>query len=208
MTAGLLRAAVAAALLLLLGACGSVQAPPERFFRLALPAPAGGELPKMGVLRVLDLQLGNSLSGDALLVADGAYRLQPRPLDHWIAPLDRLVTDALVLGLARTRAFTLVQGAGDAGPADVELGGRVLDFQEVRCQDGATACVALEVWGRGADRLLFRDEFRAAVPLHGTDPEVAVAGLSLALAQVLDQLIGRLRAEGVGARSVDATPPK
>src|SRR5262245_54938351 len=96
-----------ALLLLLLPACGRVQLPPEGYWRLDRPAPAGGEVPRGGVLRVHDLQLANALHGDRLLVALGPARVEPRPTDHWIAPLDHLVTDAVVIGLSRTRMFSL-----------------------------------------------------------------------------------------------------
>jgi uncharacterized lipoprotein YmbA len=102
------------AVLAVLAACASVEVPVERLYRLDLPASASPDPGRAGVLRVQDLQLATALDGDRLLVQRGV-RLEPRALDRWIAPLDRLVTDALVLGLSRARVCDLVKGGVDPG---------------------------------------------------------------------------------------------
>ena len=195
-------------LLLLAGACGSVQLPQERYWRLELPAPVGGELPRGGVLRVHDLQLGNALQGDCLLVAPGDAQLVPRLTDHWIAPLERLVTDAVVLGLSRTRMFALVKGAGDAGGEDCELHGRIIDFAEHREGAATVGRAVFDFWVECRGELRFHDEFTAAVALRGEGAGAAVMALSAALLQVLDQLAGRMRAAGLFDRTVDSAPAK
>jgi ABC-type uncharacterized transport system auxiliary subunit len=191
---------------LLLAACGSVAVPTERYYRLEIPAAAGGSLPRAGVLRVLDLQLGNALPGDRLAVVDNGVRVQVLDLHRWVAPLDRLCTDVLLLGLSRTQIFTLCKAAGDAGGADLELAGRIVEFG---ChQDGkqTTARVAMQLWLAAGSRLVFRDEFAAEVPLQEPGAPAAVHGLSLALARVQDQLLARMRAEHVFQEPVDAVP--
>jgi uncharacterized lipoprotein YmbA len=198
----------AAALLGLASGCGSVDVPRESFWRLELPAPAGGELPRAGCLRVADLQLGNALDGDCLLVADGPVSLEPIEMQRWVAPLDRLVTDAVVLGLSRTRMFTLVLGAGDPGREDHTLFGRIVDFAEHRRPGGDVALVVLEFWLGRSDAILFQEEFRAEVPLAGSGPEAMVSALSRGLQQVLDALVGRMRAAGVFAGAIQAAPAK
>jgi len=191
-----LRWALAAALCIACG-CRAVQVPREQFYRLELPSPAAGAGPRAAVLRVNDLQLGTSLSGDCLLVATGT-RLMPRPLDRWIAPLDRLVTDALVLGLSRTRRFDVVKNAGDPGNEQLALHGRIVDFAETRTTEGVFARVALDLWLECSGKVVFHDEFTAVVPLSGapSDAEFAVAGLSQALSQVQAQLLRRIDALG------------
>lgn len=199
---------------LLLGAgiatgCRAVQVPREQFYRLELPQPTVTHPARATVLRVHDLQLGNALSGDCLLVADGV-RLEPRALDRWVAPLDRLVTDALVLGLSRTRRFELVKGAGDPGGEQLSLHGRIVEFAETRDADGMRARVVLDLWLENGEQVVFHDEFAAVVPLEGpvVGASRAVAGLSQALAQVQAQLLRRI--DGVGglpAASVDAAAP-
>ena len=59
-----------------LAACGSVEVPRERWFRLDPPAVAESAPTRGGVLRVQDLQLGTALEGDCLLVQDGVAVLQ------------------------------------------------------------------------------------------------------------------------------------
>lgn len=186
----------------LLAACGSVSVPAERFYRLELPPAAPPDAPRTGVLRVHDLQLGTALSGDCLLVADGT-RLEPRPLDRWIAPLDRLVTDALVLGLSRTRRFTLVKGGGDPGGEALSLHGRIVDFAEERAGDRREAVVALELWVLEGERVVCHGEFAARTPVApGAGGTAAAAALSASLQQVLDQLVQRM-----GEGGMPAAPP-
>jgi len=194
--------------------CGSVQLPRERYWRLDLPVPAGSELPHGGILRVEDLQLANALHGDCLLQAIGEAQLEPLEHERWIAPLERLVTDAVVLGLSRTRSFELVKGAGDAGREDQVLHGRVVDFAVHRGGRASSAHAVFEFWLEREGQLAFHDEFAASVPLAGDGPlardsaAAGVAALAQALQQVLDQLGGRMRQAGVFARAAESTPSR
>jgi uncharacterized lipoprotein YmbA len=190
----LLGAAVAS----LLAACGSVAVPSERFYRLAAPAPAEPDPSRGGVLRVQDLQLSTALDSDCLMRQHGVL-LEPRPLARWIAPLDRLVTDALVLGLSRARVCDLVKGAADPGGEDWALRGRIVDFAEVLEAAGAKARVTLELWLEVDGRMVFHDEFVAERDLAGGSAEVAVDGLSGALQGVVEELILRMRARDLFA---------
>lgn len=192
---------------IVLASCGSVELPREHFWRLDLPAPAGGELPRAGTLRVLDLQLGNALSGDCLVRADGPLHLEPLELQRWVAPLDRLITDATILGLTRTRMFAVVKGAGDGGGEDWTIGGRIVDFSEHTGEPVGTGYAHFVFWLDRAGEVLFAEEFHAEVPLARPGAEATVASLSHALQQVLDELVGKMRAAGVFEHRVDASPP-
>lgn len=190
--------------ILLPGACGSVAVPEEQRYRLEWPRPAGGELPQMGVLRVLDLDVASHLQTDGLVVAEGPVRLRTCDLHRWAAPLDRLVTEALIQGLARTRMFALVKGAGDSGGEDLVLGGRVLAFEMAGGGEGVTGRAVLEAWvEQGSARR--RLELRAEVPCRDGSPEAGVMALSAALAEVVDRLVGELRGPGWGT-GIDAAP--
>ncbi len=193
-------------LLSILCACSSVELPREHFWRLDLPASAGGELPRGGVLRVDDLQLGNALSGDCLVRATGPMHIEQRDLQRWVAPLDRLITDAVVLGLSRSRVFTLVKGAGDPGVEDHVLHGRVVEFAEQAHADGSVAQASIQFWIEDKAGIVFADEIATTVPLTGQGAEAAVRGLSQALQQVLDELVGRMRATGLLRTPIDAAP--
>lgn len=203
--------ASACALLGSLASCGSVSVPRESYWRLdlscndshkAVPAASSH------VLRVQDLQLGNAMSGDFLVVSHGPSRLSPRELDRWVAPLDRLATDALVLSLSRSGSFSLVKGAADGGAEDLTLNGRILDFCEHRSETGErTASAQFSFWLEGKDGLVFADEFRGTAKIEGEGAEASVKALSLALQQVVDQVSSRI-ALGVTLRlPPDATPP-
>lgn len=190
----------------LLAGCSSAELPREHYWRLELPGPAGGELPRGGVLRVDDLQLGNALSGDCLVRADGPLHLEQLELQRWIAPLDRLITDAVVLGLSRTRMFTLVKRAGDPGQEEHTLHGRVTEFAEQIGGERPVARAAIQFWIEGENGIVLADEIGAEVPLAGSGPEAAVRALSQAVQQVLDELVGRMRATGLLSGRIDAAP--
>ncbi len=186
-----------------LAACGSVAVPRERYYRLAPPDPASADPQRAGVLRVMDLQLGTALDRDCLLVADGV-RLEPQPLERWVAPLDRLVTDALVLSLSRSGTVALVKGGADPGRETWSLHGRIIDFAEVASGGERRARVGLELWLEARDAVLLHDEFVAELPIEGPGSAGAVVALSQGVQQVVADLVRRMDDEGVFAA---ARPP-
>ena len=189
---------VAGFLALVLAACSSVEVPRERLFRLDTPAAAAPDPGRAGILRVHDLQLATSLDGDYLLVQHGVS-LEQRPLERWIAPLDRLVTDALVLGISRARVCALVKGAADSGTENWSLHGRIVDFAENASADRFEARVTLELWLEDRGQLVFHDEFTAIEPIAGNGPEATVVGLSVGLQRVVDDLVQRMQTRGLFA---------
>ena len=193
---------------LVLAACGSVQLPREHYWRLELPTAAPSGMQASQVLRVQDLQLGNALSGDCLVVADGPSHLEARDLDRWIAPLDRLVTDAVVQGLSRTGTWTLVKGAADGGGEDCVLNGRILDFCEFRATADAPriARAAFSFWAESSGRVLFAEELRAEVAIAEAGPEGAVKALSAALQEITAELDAKLRTAAVLRADGQAAP--
>lgn len=191
---------------LCLTSCTSVDVPRERFFRLDPPATAAPDPERAGILRVQDLQLATALDGDCLLVQRGV-RLEPRPLERWMAPLDRLVTDALVLGLSRARVCALVKGGADPGTENWSLHGRIVEFAEARGEQGAQARVTLELWLEERGQLIFHDEFSAVEPLAGDGPEVAVIGLSCGLQRVVQAVVERMHAQDLFAAARPLAAP-
>lgn len=196
-------------MLVALASCGSVELPREQYWRLDLPATVASELPQKGVLRVADLQLGNSLSGDCLVVAAGPSKLETRDYDRWVAPLDRLVTDALVLGLGRTHLWALVKSASDGGTEDYTLNGRIVDFSEqvATATQPRMARAAFSFWVENREGLLFADEFRTEVAIHEAGPAGTVQALSQAVQQIVDEVAGRMRVATVMQESANAEPP-
>jgi uncharacterized lipoprotein YmbA len=184
-----------------LSGCSSVAVPTERCYRLALPSVQAPDPGRAGILRVQDLQLGTALDADCVMRQDGV-RMTPWPLVRWVAPLDRLVSDALVLGLSRARVCELVKGAGDPGAETWSLRGRIVEFAEAAADAGSgrQARVTLELWLEAADgRVLFHDEFAAAEPIAADDAAAAVEGLSAGLQQVTMALVQRMRAQDLFA---------
>jgi ABC-type uncharacterized transport system auxiliary subunit len=193
---------LALAPVLLAAACGSVKAPEVFEYRLAWPEPqAKAEDERGGCLRVGELQVAASLEGDRLRVATGKVRLQSFEHHRWAAPLDRMVADVLVAGLARTRSFASVLTAADDGREDYVLSGRVLELEQTA--DPATGewvgVVTLELRLRDVSTgiVVFEDEFRCEQPLQGEGPEALVAALSGAVGTVVDDVVGRCDQEGV-----------
>lgn len=194
-------------LVVLAAACGSVAVPVERWYRLEPPALVAPDPARGGVLRVQDLQLNTALDSDSLVRQDGV-RLEPWPLARWVAPLDRLVTDALVLGLSRARVCELVKGSADPGEETWSLRGRIVDFVEAGDAGGSCARVTLELWLEAGQRVLFHDEFAADVPVGERTPEAVVAALSRGLQQVTAGVVARMRALDLfaAARAAGAGP--
>ncbi len=176
----------------LLAACGSVDVPVERYYRLQ-PSQADTPDPmRAGTLRVYDLQLGTALDSDRLLFQSGVS-LEPRQLARWVAPLDRMVTDAMVLGLSRARVCELVKGSADAGTETWSLHGRIIDFVEAQTDQGSVARVALELWLEHDGQLVFHEEFVRVEPLSESGPDAAVVALSRGLNQVVEGVVAQMR---------------
>lgn len=186
--------------------CSSVDVPAETFYRLEVPAVAAPDPQQGGVLRVMDLQLATALAADCLLRLDGV-RLSPRPLARWVAPLDRLVTDALVLGLSRARVCELVKGSGDPGAETWTLRGRLVDFVEVAAAGAPRARVTLELWLTDGDRVLFHDEFTADEPMAAPADEAAVQALSKGISHIVAGVVARMRERDLFAQARAAAAP-
>ncbi|MFK7742030.1 MAG: ABC-type transport auxiliary lipoprotein family protein [Planctomycetota bacterium] len=182
--------------------------PAERFYRLDLPVVSPPDPMRAGTLRVLDLQLGTALDSDRLLCQDGV-RLEARSLSRWVAPLDRLVTESLVLSLSRARVCELVKSSADPGLEDWTLHGRIVDFVEAEGAGGPEARVAIELWLTERGELVFHEEFDCVEPIlpgaagdGGGDlgaADQAVAALSRGLSRVVTQVVDRMHGRNLFA---------
>lgn len=195
-----------------LGACGAVEVPEERYYRLALPevpaAPGAEQKPReLGVLRVRSLELAATLDGDRIMVAESPVRLRALEFHRWVAPLPRMLQDELITGLRRSGAFTEVKSELDPSGEDLRLSGRVLDCHQVAGEGQWTALLRLELRleRAGDGRTLFRDEFVSRVPLQDGGQDGLVEGLSRGLQEVLQAFVQRSAAHRTAAQ---ARPPK
>lgn len=190
----------ALALLAVLGACSSVQVPEQHLYRLRLPDPPRAVETRRCVLRIGPLDLAADLGGDRLVVADGPVKVAHYRNHRWAGPLERLVADALLAGIARSRAFEQVKSDSERGGEDLLLTGRVLDFhQSVR--DGRwVGDVALDVRIAAQDGgSVLHVELRRDAELESAEPEALVLALSSALEQVVDDLLGACVEAGLAA---------
>jgi len=180
----------------LLAACSSVALPVERYYRLQLSGADAPDPMRAGTLRVHDMQLGTALDSDRLLFQSGVT-LEPRALARWVAPLDRLVTDAMVLGMSRAKVCELVKGSADSGTETWSLHGRIVDFVEAQVSGDQgvafEARVTLELWLMRDRELVFHDEFSRCEPVNSSDPEAAVVALSRGLDHVVAGVVSRMR---------------
>jgi len=192
-----------AALVLLSAACGSVEVPVETFYRLPAPRPPQSSAPLPAVLRIDRLHLAANLAGDQLLVADGPVRMHRYQLHRWAGPVDELVSDALLLGLARSHGFTEVKGPGDGGAEDLLLSGTIVDFLQERRADATVVgrvTLELRLTDARSGREVFRAEFSETVPTTDSGPEAAAVALSAGLGRIVAAVLRRTHAAGVAAR--------
>jgi uncharacterized lipoprotein YmbA len=176
--------------------CSSVEIPVEQYYRLRPPEIAAPDPMRAGTLRVHDLQLGTALDSDRLLRQSGVT-LEARPLARWVAPLDRLVTDAIVLGMSRARVCNLVKGSADSGSETWSLHGRIVDFVEDVGSEGGqgpSARVTLQLWLERDGQVIFEHEFSHCEPILERTADAAVVALSLGLDHVVAGVIARMRA--------------
>lgn len=188
-----------------LAACSSVEIPVEQYYRLRPPEIAAPDPMRAGTLRVHDLQLGTALDSDRLLRQSGVT-LEPRPLARWVAPLDRLVTDAIVLGMSRARVCDLVKGSADSGSETWSLYGRIVDFVEAVGREGVdskgpSARVTLQLWLERDGKVIFEHEFSHCEPILEPSADAAVVALSLGLDHVVAGVIARMRAHELFANA-------
>ena len=69
-----------------LAACGAVELPEERFYRLHVPRAGSAHAMSGGVLRVDRLTVAPHLRGDRLMVSEGAVLVRPYRFHRWAGP--------------------------------------------------------------------------------------------------------------------------
>lgn len=180
--------------------CGSVKVPETFYYRLALPNPepvAALQVPGPR-LGIAELRLGADLAGDRMMVAGGPVAVQFFHYHRWAAPLDRMLEDALLVGLARRGRFGDVRRATLPGDCDYELAAQVLRFGVAAEADGWVADVLVAVrLARPDGGLLFRQEFASRLPIAAREPAAAVRALSRAVGEIGAAFEAHCRAHGV-----------
>lgn len=192
--------------LAMLGACGAVEVPEDFTYRLPAPEPQRVAGASAGTLRVAELDVVAELAGDRLLIADEGTRLRAYRHHHWAGPLERMVADAIVTGLVRSRRFAEVKSPSSSGLEELVLVGRVLDFHQVRAEDGWRARATFELrLSREDGTLVFQDELRADTPMSVSDPDTLARALGTSVGTIVDEFVQRCDRAGLFAT---ARPPR
>jgi uncharacterized lipoprotein YmbA len=195
-------AAFALASFVALSGCGSVTMPQEHYYRIGLPDLGRSSLVSADIVRVEGFDLASALHSDRLLVAEDAVQLRAYEFHRWISPLQRLVQDAMTVGLSRAHAFTEVKGPTDGPGETLVLTGRILDFHQANV-DGEWAgkvTIALRLDDARGDRgVVLQEEFTQSVKMTDESPGAAVRALSEGTRGVLQQFLERCVQVGVFA---------
>jgi ABC-type uncharacterized transport system auxiliary subunit len=172
-------------------ACGSVEVPTVRTYRLPSVAGLPSTRSPAHVLRVQDMRLAAHVSPEQIMVQDGPSLLQAHPLDLWAGPLDRMITDVVVTALRRSGGFVDVKSGADVGREDLWLTATVTDFHYARRADAAEAVVGFDVQVRRASdhALVLARELSARAPAAEASASAAVAALSQAVQKVVEALV-------------------
>ncbi|HLU40214.1 MAG TPA: ABC-type transport auxiliary lipoprotein family protein [Planctomycetota bacterium] len=188
-----IAAALGRVLLACAAACGAVEVPSPRTWRLAEIEGLRIERAAPHVVRVQDLRLAAHLSPDHLMVADGPLLLRAHELEQWAGPLDRMLTDVVISALRRAGAFADVKAGHDVGREDLWLSGTITDFCCAATPGGGKARVGLFLQLRRASdhALLLGRELKVETPLAERGAAAAVAGLGVALRTALAEWLAR-----------------
>jgi len=169
------RLALAAACLLAAG-CLAPPAPRDRYYRLAVEAPARLHAPVFaGVLEVERFSADSAGRGTALawVAEDSAPEVQRREFDHWVDSPTLLIQQELARALREAGVAREVVTPEADVERDYRLGGRLVRFEEVRGPDAPRVVVELEVE--------ITDPRRSALALRATyreEREVAGSGVA------------------------------
>lgn len=192
--------ACAVATAILFAGCGAVAVPEDFTYRLPAPEPRATDGPPVGALRVGEIDVVAELAGDRLWIADEGTRLRAYRHHLWAGPLERMVADAFVTGLVRTRRFAEVKSPTSPGSEDFVVAGRVLDFHQVHAEGGWRARATLEVrLSRDDGTLVFQDELRADTPMSSGDPDALARALGTSVGTIVDAFVQRCERAGLFA---------
>jgi uncharacterized lipoprotein YmbA len=188
--------AAAAALPLLLAACGST--PSTNYYTLASSAPRADAEAAVAasplVFAVGPVQMPDYVDRPQIVIRQSDYRLELAENDYWAAPLDDLVPRVLVEDLQRrlpgSRVVGFPQVAGpnfnyrvavDIGRFDVDAGGT------------ATIAARWQIYAATSPRAVVVDDSTLQSRGEGTGYAAAVAALSNGLAELSDRIAHALQ---------------
>ncbi len=199
----------ATGVLLLLQSCGTVEVPDTTYYRLRLPPAAGGATLQGESIGIGAIRLSADLATDRLMVSEGPVRMHYYHYHQWAGSLDRLIGDALWLGLSRSGCFSDVVADAYSSDVDYVLDVHVHAFHLSVEDDGWHGHAAIEYRVSTPDgKTVMRREIESREPVAQHDPEGVVLALSIATDSLVDQLLGECERHGLFEREPVATPAR
>lgn len=195
------------AALLALSACGTVDVPQVHLYRLRPATVTAGFEHPSGTLGIGQITISSDLLGDQLVVRHGQVRQSTFEYHQWAAPLDRLIAEALEVGLSRTGCFDDV--LLDAGTHDVDyvLDAHVRGFHgAVRAGGWVGEATIVFRLTDSAGQTVLCTELTASRTVDRQDAESVAVALSFAIEGLIGQFLGGCETAGLFERNPVATP--
>lgn len=187
------RLPIAAAAVLVLGACATV--PMDRYYTLEVnPSPTPGAGTRPLTLKVRTFRTGDIYRQERIVRHLENHEVTYYDTHRWAAPLERMVTERTIEVLRAEGPFETVLPYSSPAGADLVLEGEILAFEEVTDAERTEGSVHLHLRlvDRAGDPVWTGDEARNC-PVREAGPEGTVDALSRCLGQVLEALASGMR---------------
>jgi ABC-type uncharacterized transport system auxiliary subunit len=178
--------------LALLGGCINlrVPAPEVHDYILDYPPPPAASERQPVIIRLAPLGAGAVYDRQSIVYREGPYVTGAYLHDRWMANPAKMIGDLLARDMAASEVYRAVQHGPSTLPADYEVTGEVESIEERIGQGAGHAHLALRILlartrtKEGASRVLFQRTYSADVPCETSGPNLLVAAMSRAAADV------------------------
>jgi cholesterol transport system auxiliary component len=189
------RAAITAALLVLLSACGfSRPAPVKQTYLLQATAPAqAATTPRPGTLKVGTISVAAPFRGKSLVYRDGDLKYESDFYNEYFVSPSAMLTEGAATWLAAAGIFKEVLPAAANADGNFVLEGFVSELYGDFRDDAKPAAVLTGKFFLIDNRVLsgvpvWQTELKQRVPLSSRSPDALAAGLNTAWAAMLADL--------------------
>lgn len=164
----------------------------------AIPTSATpSEQPLNAGLLVREAQGNRLINSNKIVFSDGNSRRGYYQLARWVEPPTRRFSVLLLNRLEHSRLFSSVSRLGNATIGDFQLNAELNDFyHDIKSTPGsAVAEITVELVDLKTRQMVARKRFSQEVSAESFDGEGAVRALTLAMNQILDQIVIWLESE-------------